>query len=109
MGWETRKRGGRYYTRSRRVGGRVVREYVGGGVIGELAADVDALERAERTAHDEEFRQQQSENRELDEMIDGFSSGIDVIVATTLESAGYHRHKRGEWRRRRKGAGHETE
>jgi hypothetical protein len=36
--WEKRQRGGLYYTRSRKENGTVVREYVGGGVLGQLAA-----------------------------------------------------------------------
>ena len=42
--WEKRERGGLYYTRSRKVHGRVVREYVGGDALGELAALMDAQE-----------------------------------------------------------------
>ena len=42
--WEKRERGGLYYTRSRKVNGQVVREYVGGGALGELAALIDAQE-----------------------------------------------------------------
>jgi len=48
MGWEKRERGGLYYTRSRNVGGRVVREYVGGGILGHIAALHDAQERRRR-------------------------------------------------------------
>ena len=36
--WERRERGGLYYTRSRKEAGRMVREYIGGGVLGEVAA-----------------------------------------------------------------------
>ena len=46
--WERRERGGLYYTRSRKVDGRVVREYVGGGILGELAAQMDAERRRRR-------------------------------------------------------------
>lgn len=56
MGWETRKRGGRYYTRSRKVGGRVVREYIGTGPIAELIDEQDAAERTERAAEREQLR-----------------------------------------------------
>jgi hypothetical protein len=43
--WERRERGELYYTRSRKVAGRVVREYVGTGPLAKLAAETDAEER----------------------------------------------------------------
>ena len=47
MGWER----GRYYTRSKKVNGRVVREYVGTGQLAALAriAHPVSKERASRT------------------------------------------------------------
>ena len=48
MSWEMRERGGPYYTRTRRVNGHQIREYVGGGILGQEAAEVDAEERVRR-------------------------------------------------------------
>ncbi len=50
MGWESRGGGGRYYTRSRRVAGRVEREYLGTGPGAELVAIQDELARRDRKA-----------------------------------------------------------
>lgn len=49
MGWETR-RNNRYYYRARKVGGRVVKEYVGAGPVAETVAAQDARVRSERLA-----------------------------------------------------------
>ena len=100
MGWETRKRGtGRYYTRSRREGGHVVREYIGGGLLGRLAAQLDELKRQQReeeTAHWWEERERFEQNaaflRELEE-------AAEILSQAYLIAAGFHK-RRGEWRRR---------
>ena len=99
--WERRERGGLYYTRSRKEEGRVVREYVGGGVLGELAACTDELKRRER----EERAAADREERELLEALDApFTEAweaTEVLYRAALVAAGYRQHKRGEWRKRR--------
>ena len=44
MPWEKRSNN-RYYYRRRKVGGRVIAEYVGSGVLADLAAYLDDLNR----------------------------------------------------------------
>jgi hypothetical protein len=96
MAWE---RG--YYYQVRKVDGRVVRQYVGKGEIGELAARVDAFLRTERQAkaHTRKAEQEQLEAIESD--VDRLCERSDHLVRAALRAAGYHQHKRGEWRKRR--------
>ncbi len=105
MAWETRAGAGPYYTRSRKVGGRVVREYVGRGPLAELIAADDAAQRAERAAAAASRQAQRAILAAADAPLVAFSNVLDGLAAATLTTAGYHRHHRGEWRRRRVSAG----
>jgi len=99
--WERRERGGLYYTRSRKVNGQVVREYVGGGVLGELAARMDTEERQRREAEAAAWKEERERLEELIGLMDEFCEDVETIARSTLLAAGFRRHKRGEWRRKR--------
>ncbi len=101
MGWERRKRGGLYDTRSRKVRGRVVREYVGSGLAGQLAATTDAEQRAERQARAKALRDERTRLETADASEVTLCGVVEALVRETLMLAGYHQHHRGEWRRKR--------
>jgi hypothetical protein len=101
VGWEARKRGaGSYYYRSVRSGDRVKKEYVGGGLLGQLAAKLDETERLRRT---EEVAYWQAECQSLAQSA-GFLRELEeaakILTRAEFLVSGYHKHK-GEWRRLR--------
>ena len=98
MGWD---KGGRYYTRSRRENGRVVREYVGGGTIGELAAELDAIQRQTREESRAVARAERDEVVALDAPVDELNELTDLLVRAAMFAGGFHQHHRGQWRKRR--------
>jgi hypothetical protein len=97
MGWDR----GRYYTRSRKVNGRVVREYIGTGTQGELASQMDAITRADRQAEKAALRAEREALDALDADLKTLIENADLVARAALLAAGYHQHKRGEWRKRR--------
>jgi len=101
MAWERRKRGGLYYTRSRKVGGRVVREYVGTGPLAELAALMDEEERLRREGEARARREEKERTAALEAPIEELCEAAEVLARAALLVAGYRRHNRGEWRKRR--------
>ena len=98
MGWD---KGGRYYTRSRRQNGRVVREYVGAGRAGHIVAQLDAVERQKRQAERACERGERREVEALDAPLAELCELADLVARAALAAAGYAQHNRGEWRKRR--------
>jgi hypothetical protein len=95
MGWKTIN-GHEYYYRSRRVGGRVVSEYVGKGDSGAVFAALAALDAEDKEDERRHRRQEVEHDRALDRVV---AEARDLAVAV-LKAAGFHQHK-GEWRKRR--------
>jgi hypothetical protein len=103
VGWD---RG--YYYRSTRKDGRPRREYVGKGLAARLASELDALQREQRRADAAVRRAERAEVEAIDRQLDTLDEVADLAARAALCAAGYHQHKRGEWRKRRgKGTGAE--
>ena len=100
MGWETRGHRGHYYTRSRRIDGRVVREYIGCGRKGELAAIADTERRAQREAERAAIRAERERVQAIDAELAALHQIVDQLTRSALLAAGFERHKR-QWRHRR--------
>lgn len=101
MAWETRNGQGAYYTRSRRVGGRVVREYIGSDETAKAIATIDDIERQERKAQLDAEREVRAELEAIDTQIEQLGEVADVLARAIIIASGYHQHKGGEWRKYR--------
>lgn len=99
MTWETRDRGGLYYTRTHRINGRKVREYVGTGLIGELAALEDEDRRLQREQARRAWEAEQAPIYQREGNLVALDATCRRLVEVALENAGYYNHK-GEWRRK---------
>lgn len=91
-----------YYYRKQRIDGRVVSEYVGGGVVGEVAALQDECDRLERAKQRQADRRAREEMRMLDRQADEVAELIQALTHGVLLVTGHHTH-RGQWRKRRDG------
>ena len=104
MSWEQGPRGRKYYTRTRRVAGRCVREYLGGGPQAQAAAAADALRRAERQAQAAARRQEMERLRAVDGLVLELFEMANLVASAALVASGHHRHG-GVWRRDKRHGG----
>ncbi len=97
MSWD--KRG--YYYRKKRIGARVVSEYVGRGMFADMDAAEDIAARIERAQAQASTQAARLECEALDASIQAADELISAAMNQALEAAGYHRHARGQWRKQR--------
>ena len=100
MGWEQRG-GQRYYYTAERVDGRVVKRYVGAGPLVAEFAVLQTEFRAAEAAEAARLRRQRDELAALGDAVAALDGLADAVAAAALVAAGFHRHHRGPWRKRR--------
>lgn len=92
---------GRYYVRARKQGGRVVFEYIGSGPGAEAIAALDIQKRLEKKAVAEALRKKREKAEKLNAKVIAFFNVVAAFSVEILSAAGYHRIKRGPWRKKR--------
>ena len=96
MSWVTRGNN-RCYCRGRKVDGRVVAEYMGGGYVAELLGEGVELDGARRQLETAEWRAVVDADNRHDSALAELNNLVRSDVAGVLIANGYHTHKR-QWR-----------
>jgi hypothetical protein len=92
------KRGkGKYAYRSVRVDGHETSRYLGSGMVANLVEQADSYRRQER----ESQRQTKRNIETCDRKLMDYNTVCRQLIEASLIAAGYHRHDRGPWRKRR--------
>ena len=84
------------------MGDRVVREYIGGDLAGQLAAEADRVERERRVAEALREKQERQKLEDLASPVLELCEAAEVLARAHLVAGGYRRVE-GHWRRRREG------
>ena len=94
------KRDNRYYYRKRRVGRRVVSEYVGSGLIAEKVSEQDEMDRQQRMRDRKSFENLKVDNKKMDDDLDSLIDVTRAYIRVSFLLSGFHPHK-GQWRKKR--------
>ena len=79
----------------------MIREYVGGGTLGHLRALQDAQERRRQEEEAALWNEERERLEALVAPVEGLCEAAEILYRAALLAAGYRRHQRGEWRRKR--------
>ena len=100
MGWEQRGNY-KYYYRAVREHDRIVKQYFGRQETARMQAAIDDVRRKERRAAQAAWQKEKERVDKLDEGVAQLDELADLVAHLALVHAGYHRHNKGEWRKRR--------
>jgi hypothetical protein len=90
-----------YLYRSVRRNGRVTSEYVAGGEDAFLIHALESDDRDRERFDRREARRERKELEDLERALDDLAEQSRDLARDALSAAGYHQHRRGEWRKRR--------
>jgi hypothetical protein len=96
--WEKRGEQSFYYC-GRRIDGKVVKTYCGGGLAGRAAAEADARRRIEEQARRSALLAEQERLKELESLARPLYEQCELLAEAPLLAAGYHRPFRQPWRK----------
>ena len=88
---------------SQRVGKQVKRDYYGRGAIAEIAADLVEEIRDKQVKRASSVATRLAALDRADEAFSKFDAEIALLATAHLVAAGFYRHDRGPWRKRRHG------
>jgi hypothetical protein len=108
MAWK-KVNGHRYFYRSFRMDGQVQTLYFGRGEAAQCAADMLSVDRYERKVRATLAKAEREDLEEIDRQQATRWAQVEIVVRAALELAGFHRHCRGAWRRRRRQMSEETQ
>lgn len=95
------RRNREYYYRKRRQGRKVISEYVGAGLVADIAEAKDNIRRNQEAQRRAAWQAAKDEQQRLDAMVNDFSNLATAYADALFLVNGYRQHKRFEWRKKR--------
>jgi hypothetical protein len=90
-----------YYYRNKRIGGKVVTEYIGNDLYAHLAQLQDDEKRQEAQAQRQEWQATVDAEQALDTMLDEVTALVNAYAGAVMLVNGYHVSANRVWRKRR--------
>ena len=93
---------GQYYYRKRRIGSRVVSEYVGAGYLADLTRQLDESTRQESQEQRQAWQSFVDAEKQLDAQLDEVTEAVNAYAGVLMLVSGYHLGGNRVWRKKRK-------